>query len=279
MADIEEVLEQTIANALDEDLGLSGDITTQAVFHEDKEVSARIIAREPGTIAGLFVAAATFKLIDKNIGFVPLVDDGDEVSADEVVAEIKGNIVGVLSGERVALNFIAHLSGVATLTRKFVERAASHGVSIKDTRKTLPGLRIFEKYAVEVGGGRHHRFGLYDGVLIKDNHIKAAGGLEEAVTSARANLEPGTSIEVEAATLDEVAEALSLEADIIMLDNMDADTMREAVRMINGDALVEVSGSVTLETVEKIAELGVNYISVGALTQSAPALDVSLEIE
>jgi nicotinate-nucleotide pyrophosphorylase (carboxylating) len=277
--DVEQVLGKAIGLALDEDLGITGDITTQGVFPAKKDVVASIITRDAGVIAGMFVAAATFKLVDDNTGFVALCEDGVDVEGGQTIAQVKGDVSAVLSAERVALNFLSHMSGIATMTRRFVDKAAPYGVTIKDTRKTLPGLRIFEKYAVEAGGGIHHRFGLYDAVLIKDNHIKAAGGMTEAVTRVRGNLQGDLPIEIEASTIDEVKEALRAGVDTIMLDNMDVEMIRKAVKMIDGSALVEVSGNIVLDNVEEIAKTGVNYISVGALTHSSKALSLSLLIE
>lgn len=277
--DVEQVLGKAIGLALDEDLGITGDITTQGVFPEKQDVVASIITRDTGTIAGMFVAAATFKLVDQNTSFVALCEDGKEVDEGQTIAQVKGEISSILSAERVALNFLSHMSGIATLTRLFVDKATPYGVTIKDTRKTMPGLRIFEKYAVEAGGGMHHRFGLYDAVLIKDNHIKAAGGIAEAVSRVRDNLQGDLPVEVETSNLDEVKDALRARVDTIMLDNMDVKMIKDAVKMIDGSALVEVSGAVDLDNVEEIAKTGVNYISVGAITHSSMALSLSLLVE
>lgn len=278
LSDLERVINDIIAKALDEDLGLAGDITSEAIFPEDMEVVAQIIAKESGVIAGLFMAAAVFTAVDINTSFVPLVEDGAAVKPGDVIAQVKGNIIAVLSGERTALNFLAHMSGVATATRAFVERTESYGVAIKDTRKTLPGLRVFEKYAVQAGGGRHHRFGLFDGVLIKDNHIKLAGGITNAVEQARDRLQADMPIEIECATLDEVAHAVEAGVDVIMLDNMDIDMIKDAVRVISGEVQIEVSGGVNMDNVEEIAEAGIDFISIGSITQSAKALDLSMLI-
>lgn len=279
MESAEEILKKTIVDALEEDLGFAGDITSQAVVPSDLQGRASVRAKEEGVIAGLFVARAVFKAVDSEIEFIEDVEDGAEVKRGQRVAQIVGAVRSILAGERVALNFLAHLSGIATLTRKFADKARPFQVTIKDTRKTTPNIRILEKYAVRVGGGKSHRFGLYDAVLIKDNHIKAAGGILPAIEQAARNLRPGTKIEMEVDSLDDVTEALRGKADIIMLDNMDVASIKAAVRKIGAKALVEVSGGVTLNNVEEIARTGINFISVGAITQSAKALDFSLNLE
>jgi nicotinate-nucleotide pyrophosphorylase (carboxylating) len=275
----EDYLKRVVADALTEDLGLAGDITSQAVFPEDKPGEAVIVAKQAGIVAGLFVAEAVFKALDPDVVFDARVQDGDAVAVDQVIARIKGNILSILSCERVALNFIAHMSGVATLTRDYVEIAAMYGVKVKDTRKTLPGLRPLEKYAVLVGGGDNHRFGLYDAVLIKDNHIAAAGSIKAAVELVRTNLEGEISIEVETETLAEVEEALAAGADTILLDNMDPSAIKAAIESINGAAVTEVSGGVNLDNLADKAAAGPDYISVGSLTQAAPAFDFSMIVE
>lgn len=279
MESAEEILRKKIVAALEEDLGFAGDITSQAVVPADLQGRASIVAKEDGVIAGLFVAHAVFKGVDSEIKFTQKVEDGTEVKKGQTVAQIAGIVRSILAGERVALNFLGRLSGIATLTKKFVDKARLFQVTIKDTRKTTPEMRILEKYAVRVGGGKSHRFGLYDAVLIKDNHIRAAGGILSAIERARENLRPGTKIEVEVSNLADVIEALRAKADIIMLDNMDIASIKEAVKRIRAKALVEVSGGVTLDNVEDIARTGINFISVGAITQSAKALDLSLNLE
>lgn len=274
----EESVKKIVKEALEEDLGFAGDITSQAIIPADLEGKAEIVAKEGGVVAGLFLADAVFKAIDGRLEFHSSFEDGGEIKKGEVVATVEGSVQSILAGERVALNFLGHLSGIATLTRRFVEKTKPFRVSIKDTRKTLPALRLLEKYAVRIGGGRSHRFGLYDAVLIKDNHIKAVGGIEEAVKRARANLRKGTQIEVEAKTLHQVDEALRARADIIMLDNVDVETIKKAVKKIRAAALVEVSGGVALDKVGEIAKIGINFISVGAITQSTKALDFSLNL-
>ncbi len=272
------LVDKIIKVALDEDLGEVGDITTKAVFPEPQRSKGIILCKDSGIIAGMEIAARVFTLLDNSIIFNPRVDDGEKVQPEQVLATVEGFTQSILTGERTALNFLQHLSGIATLTHKFVERVKSYPVKIMDTRKTLPGLRAFEKYAVQVGGGFNHRLGLYDGVLIKDNHIRAAGGIAQAIKTARSHLSNEVKIEVEAETLEQVKEAIEAGADVIMLDNMDINTMLEAVKLVNKRALVEASGGVTLENVVKMAKTGVDWISVGVLTQAAPSLDISLEI-
>ena len=262
--------------ALGEDVG-KGDVTTLATVPEGKEGKAVIIAKAYGIVCGLPIAAEVFRKVDAAIRLTGLASDGEPVAPGDVVAEISGPLRGILTAERTALNFLTHLSGIATLTARFVDAVAPYRAVILDTRKTTPGWRILEKYAVRCGGGRNHRLGLYDMVLIKDNHIAACGSLAEAVRRVRA---AGVSlpIEVEVRTLAELEEALSLGVDRILLDNMDIPTLREAVARAKGKAELEASGGVTLENAAEIAACGVDYISIGTLTHSAPALDLSLEI-
>ena len=258
---------------LAEDIG-SGDVTTLALIDEDATCKAEIRAKEPGIISGLDAAAAVFA--ELGVDFRPLVDDGAHVEPGPV-AEVEGPAQGVLSGERLALNLIGHLSGIATLTRRYVDAVAGTAATILDTRKTTPGLRELEKHAVTCGGATNHRVGLYDAILIKDNHLRLAGGVSAAIERARAQ-GGGLPIEVEAETVDQVREALAAGADTILLDNMTLAELREAVSLTAGRARLEASGGVTLDTVREIAETGVDSISVGALTHSASALDVSLEV-
>ncbi|MFH1849708.1 MAG: carboxylating nicotinate-nucleotide diphosphorylase [archaeon] len=260
--------------ALNEDIG-SGDVTSRSVVPEGSRAVAEIRVKEEGIICGLSVAEEAFRRVDSAIEFKGLFCDGDRVAAGCVVAEVSGPTRGILAAERTALNFLQHLSGIATEAARY----ADLGVRVLDTRKTTPGLRELEKYAVMAGGGANHRMGLYDAVLIKDNHKAIAGGIAKAVQAARAK-NPGLGIEVEVATLDEAREALSAGADTIMLDNMDVQTMKKAVRMINKRARVEASGGVDLKSVAEIAATGVDMISVGsALTLSAKALDIALYIK
>jgi nicotinate-nucleotide pyrophosphorylase (carboxylating) len=271
-------LDRIIENALAEDIH-TGDITTLAVVRERHEVHARLTAKEPFILAGIEVASRAFRMVDPRIVFTPRFSDGDSLKSGDVIAEMLGDAASLLQGERVALNFLQRMSGVATLTARYVAAVKGSKARIVDTRKTTPGLRSVEKYAVRVGGGNNHRSGLYDGVLIKENHITAAGGISIAIARARAYIPHTMKIEVETETLAEVAEALAAGADIIMLDNMDMAAMREAVAMIAGRALVEASGGVNLETVREIADTGVDIISVGALTHSCRAMDISMLLE
>jgi len=267
-----------LKRALEEDIG-PGDVTTDWVIPAAQQSRAVISAKAPGVIAGLEVAREIFRLLDERIIFTPLVADGDAVKPKDIIARIEGPTRSILSGERVALNFLQHLSGVATLTRAFVEAVAGTQAVILDTRKTTPGLRMLEKCAVRMGGGSNHRLGLYDMVLIKDNHIEAAGSITEAVRQVREHNRASLLIEVETRNLDEVREALTLRVDRIMLDNMSCEMMRQAVALVNGRVPLEASGNVTLANVREIAETGVDYISSGSLTHSAKALDLSLSFD
>ena len=257
---------------LAEDVG-EGDLTSLAVIDEDATCAARIVVKEPGVICGLSVAAEVFDRLGATLE--PLAADGDSVESGPV-AHVEGPAQSVLAGERLALNVLGRLSGIATLTRRYVDAVDGTGAVILDTRKTTPGLRALEKHAVACGGGRNHRLGLYDGVLIKDNHLHLAGSLGAAVERSRA---AGVPVEVECDTLDQVHEALAAQVDSILLDNMRAAELREAVELAGGRVRLEASGGVTLETVRAIAETGVDFISVGALTHSARSLDVSMEVE
>ncbi len=241
--------------------------------------TATMLAKTPGVIAGLPIAAQVWALLDPAVRFEPLIDDGMYVDERVPIARVTGSARSLLSGERVALNFVQRMSGIATRTRAFVEAIADTRTQLVDTRKTTPGLRQLEKYAVRQGGGRNHRFGLADAVMIKDNHIALAGGIRQAVENARRVVPFTARIEVECENLEMVKQALDAGADVIMLDNMTVDAMREAVGFVAGRALLEASGGVTLETVKAIAETGVDFISVGGLTHSAPALDISLDVE
>lgn len=271
-------IDRIIENALAEDIH-TGDITTLAVVRQGGEARAIIKAKEEMVLAGIRVAARVFSLLDERIAFTPHFADGDLLASGDLIAELRGDASVLLQGERVALNLLQRMCGIATLTARYAEAVRGTRARVVDTRKTTPGLRVLEKYSVRVGGGTNHRTGLYDGVLIKENHIAAAGGITEAVRRARNYIPHTLKIEIETETLPQVAEALAAGADIIMLDNMDLAAIREAVALIGGRALVEASGGVNLDTIRGIAETGVDIISVGALTHSARAMDISMLLE
>lgn len=273
----ERLLNELISRALDEDIG-SGDLTTNSIVPGDIAVVGYIKAKQRGVAAGLPVAGAVFRRLDPDLQFMPRVAEGARISPGDVLAQLNGRARTVLTGERLALNFLQRLSGIATVTADLVEAVRGYSVRIVDTRKTTPGLRQLEKYAVRVGGGHNHRLGLFDAVLIKDNHIRVAGGIKQAVESARSRVPHTVKIEVETEDLNGVLEALEAGADIIMLDNMDIRTMAEAVRLINGRVPVEASGGIGAQTIDAVAATGVDIISVGALTHSAVALDISLDV-
>jgi nicotinate-nucleotide pyrophosphorylase (carboxylating) len=266
-----------IHNALKEDIG-SRDVTTDLLFPEDGGCNAIIQAKEQGIVAGLPIAKRIFRRLSKDIKWVENKRDGESIAKGDILVKIRGSKKAILAGERVALNFMQRLSGIATLTSKFVKAVEGLPVKITDTRKTAPGLRILDKYAVRTGGGHNHRMGLFDGVLIKDNHLRLTGSISEAIN--RIKKKPGVrfQIEVETSTIEEVREALVAGADIIMLDNMPLNAMRKSVEMINRRALIEASGAITLKNVRKVAETGVNIISIGSLTHSPRALDISLDL-
>lgn len=268
-------IDSIVVNALEEDIG-SGDITTDAIFPSDATCEARIISKEEGVIAGISIAKRVFQKLDQNASYSQKVEDGNRIKPGQEILRIKATVRAVLTGERLALNLLQRMSGIATATSQYVDAVKGTQTKILDTRKTAPGLRILDKYAVLAGGGHNHRFGLFDAVLIKDNHINFAGSITKAVEIVCSKYQDKYKIEVETSTLDEVKEALVVEADIIMLDNMDVSMMKEAVKIINGRALTEASGGITLNTIAGIAETGVDYISVGALTHSSPSLDISL---
>jgi len=269
------LVDQIIRNALTEDIG-TGDVTTAATILPGTVASAELVAKEDFILAGVAVAGRVFRVLDAETAFEALLGDGQTVKRGEVMAWIKGDAAVLLQGERVALNLLQRMSGVATLTAEFVQAVAGTGAVIVDTRKTTPGLRALEKYAVRMGGGGNHRMALYDGVLIKENHVAAAGGITAAVTRARSNVPHTLKIEVEVRNQDEVAEALAVGADILLLDNMDLDQLRAAVELVGDRAVTEASGGVNLETVGAIAETGVKLISIGALTHSYRAVDISM---
>ena len=271
------LVEQAVATALEEDLGGVGDITTDAIIPSDAQGEASIIVRKPGVIAGLDLAAASFKSLDPDVRFTRIVEDGSKVEAGATIARIAGKTRALLTGERTALNFFGRLSGIATLTASYVAAVEGTHAKIVETRKTTPGLRALEKYAVRCGGGTNHRFGLYDAVLVKDNHIAAAGGLAEALNAVRTAVGHLVKIEVEVDTLDQLEKVLRFPIDAVLLDNMDAGTLKRAIALVKGRVITEASGGVTLESVREIAKTGVDLISVGALTHSARSLDSSLE--
>lgn len=273
-------LNSIIKLALNEDIG-AGDITTNSIISSYKNAEAILLTKSEGIISGLEVAEKIFKLLDKKVSFKKFVNDGDRVNKNQVVALIKGTARAILTGERTALNFLQRMSGISTLTNQFVSEINHTKTKILDTRKTSPCLRYFDKYAVRVGGGINHRFGLFDMVLIKDNHIAVSGSITNAVNNCRNFLKKKKKkvlIEVETKNLDEVAEALKCSVDIIMLDNFSVAQMKKAVELINGKIKVEASGGVNLKTVKKIAETGVDFISIGAITHSVKAMDISLDI-
>ena len=265
-----------IINTLKEDI-TSEDVSTNAVMPENKNGKADLICKGDGIICGLDVFERTFKILDENAHFETEFKDGDKVKKGELIGVIYGDIKALLSGERTALNYLQRMSGIATMTREYTDELEGYSTVLLDTRKTTPNMRPFEKHAVKVGGGTNHRYNLSDGVLLKDNHIGAAGSITKAITMAKAYAPFVRKIEIETETLEQVQEAVDAGADIIMLDNMDNDTMRKAVEIIGGRAQTECSGNVTKERLKEIAEVGVDFVSCGALTHSAPIMDVSLK--
>jgi nicotinate-nucleotide pyrophosphorylase (carboxylating) len=270
-------LDRLIDLALEEDLG-PGDVTTQALIPPDLMGEAHIRAKQALVVAGLPVAARVFEKVDNEVRFEAAVTEGQEVAAGAVLARLTGPVTAILSGERVALNFLQRLSGVATFTRAMAAQVQGSTAALVDTRKTTPGWRVLEKYAVRLGGGRNHRLGLYDGVLIKNNHLAAVGSISQAVKQARAQVHHLLEIEVEVTDLAGLEEALKAGADLVLLDNMDDATLKKAVELTRGRALLEASGSMTKDRLPKVAATGVNLISMGALTHSAPAVDIHLRL-
>lgn len=271
------IVDKIIERGLLEDIG-TGDITTKSIIPSNLKAKGIIKTSEEGVVAGLGIACLVFKKLDSDITFQEKIKDGTKVARGKVLAEITGPARTILKGERVALNFLQRMSGIATITSKFCQEVKDFPARIVDTRKTTPGLRILEKYAVRMGGGYNHRFGLYDAILIKDNHIAVAGGIKSAVNSVRKQISHTVKIEVEVENISQFQEALEMKVDIIMLDNMNLDTMKEAVKMAKGKVLIEASGGITLEKARKIAQTGVDLISIGALTHSVKSLDISMEI-
>lgn len=269
------IIDEIIDRAFEEDIR-DGDATTNALFDVEEKSTAFMRVKDNGIVCGIEVAERVFRRLDDSIGWKPFFQDGDAVKNGEVLLEIDGSRRAILTGERLALNLMQRMSGIASMADRYTKARGDLPVQILDTRKTLPGLRILEKYSVAVGGGTNHRYGLFDAIMIKDNHIKLSGGITAAVEKARANNPKKLTIEVETSNLDEVEEALGLEVDIIMLDNMSTEMMQEAVKRIAGRCKVEASGGVTIERIREIAETGVDSISVGALTHSVKALDIGL---
>ena len=273
------LVDRAVLAALEEDLGLAGDLTSLATLPATANASAVLSAREPGIIAGIGLVSAAFRLIGEGVTFEPKVRDGARIAAGDVVGHVWGNARQVMSAERTALNFINHLSGIATYTRAFVDAIEGTGARICDTRKTIPGLRAFQKYAVRCGGGWNHRFALDDAILIKDNHVAVAGGAGKAYRAARAMAGHLVAIEIEVTTLDELAEVLEAGATLVLLDNMDNQTLRQAVMLNAGRARLEASGGVKLDRVRSIAETGIDYISTSQITMGAKPLDLGLDVE
>ena len=271
------LIEPIVRHAIEEDLGRAGDVTSDLIVPSERRIAARLVARKPGTVAGLIAAECAFALVDASLQTKIETADGSTVGAGTVLATVEGPARSILTAERVALNFVGHLCGVATATRALVDAVAGTRARIVCTRKTIPGLRVLEKYAVRCGGGFNHRFGLDDAVLIKDNHLVAADGIAPAIARVRAGLGHMAKIELEVDSLGQLEEALALGIDTILLDNMAPDDLKRAVALTEGRAVLEASGNVTLATVRAIAETGVDYISSGAITHSAPNLDVALD--
>ena len=271
-------IDKIILTGLKEDMPF-GDITTDNLIDDTSQSEALLIAKDTGVIAGIDIAKRVFEIVDKNVVFEKRIEDGHRVKSGDVITQIKGNTRALLKGERTALNLLQRLSGIATKTRELCEKIKDTNSKVVDTRKTTLGLRALEKYAVRVGGGNNHRFSLSDGVMIKDNHIKAAGGIKEAVKKIRKKIPHTIKIEVETETLEQVEEALEAGADIIMLDNMGVDKVRKAVKIINGSAISEASGNVNLDSIVEIAKTGVDIISVGSLTHSVSAFDISMKFK
>lgn len=269
-------VDEYILNTLKEDI-TSEDVSTNAVMPEDKNGRADLICKQDGVICGLGIFERTFKLLDENSHFETEVKDGDFVKKGQVIGVIYGDIKALLSGERTGLNYLQRMSGIATITKEYAAALEGYKTVLLDTRKTTPNMRPFEKYAVTVGGGKNHRYNLSDGVLLKDNHIGAAGSITKAITMAKEYAPFVRKIEIETETLKQVQEAVDAGADIIMLDNMDNETMKKAVELIGGRAETECSGNVTKERLKEIAEIGVDFVSCGALTHSAPIMDISLK--
>ncbi|MEP3048664.1 MAG: carboxylating nicotinate-nucleotide diphosphorylase [Roseibium sp.] len=273
------MIDEVVKSALLEDWGRAGDVTSQATIPSDAKATAVIAARKPGTLAGIGLARSAFEQTDRVLSFTELKQDGDRLAPKDIVARIEGPARALLSAERVALNFLGHLSGIATATAGFADLIAHTKADIVCTRKTTPGLRAFEKYAVKCGGGSNHRFGLDDAILIKDNHIAVAGGVTQAIQAAKKFAGHLVKIEVEVDTLEQLQEALKSAPDVVMLDNMPPEVLKKAVELAGGQVLLEASGGIEMDTVKAVAEAGVDLISSGWITHSAPVLDLGLDIE
>ncbi|MVA70146.1 carboxylating nicotinate-nucleotide diphosphorylase [Agrobacterium vitis] len=271
------IVEPLVRNALSEDLGLAGDITSMAVIPADHRSTVQIASRRDGVIAGLDASAIAFELVDPGLVMTPHVSDGAAVKAGDVLATISGSSRSLLTGERVALNFLGHLSGIATVTRQIVDAVSGTKAAVACTRKTTPGLRALEKYAVRMGGGMNHRFALYDAVLIKDNHVAIAGSISQAILRARGGVGHMVKIEVEVDTLAQLHEAMEIGVDAVLLDNMTPEQLREAVEIVAGRSITEASGGITPQTARAVAQSGVDLLSVGWITHSAPVLDIGLD--
>ena len=271
------VLDRIIKNALEEDV-INTDLTSAHTIPQESCSKAVVKVKSTGIICGLDVAKRVFEIIDSNVKFIKMLNDGDYVKSGDIAAELEGNTISLLAGERTALNFMQRMSGIATLTGEFCEKVKGTKARIADTRKTAPGLRLVDKYSVECGGGTNHRYCLSDGILIKDNHIKAAGGIKNALCAVKGKIPHTLKIEIEVSNIDEARAAIDGGADIIMLDNMMIEEMKKAVEIINGRALVEASGNISLDTIQGIAKTGVDIISIGSLTHSIKAMDISMKI-
>ncbi len=271
------VVYDLVRQALKEDIG-HGDLTTNSFISSDKIIEAKFNSREEGVLAGLPVVKSIFKMLDENIEFTSILNDGDKIVKGQDIAVVKGKARAILTGERVALNFIQRMSAIATKTNQFQEAIKPYKAKISDTRKSCPNFRIFEKYSVKAGGGFPHRFGLYDAVMIKDNHIKAAGSIKEAVKTAKQNVPHTIKIEVETENFAQIIEAVDSGADIIMFDNMSVEEMKKGVEFVNGRSITEASGTINLETINLIASSGVDYISTSAITAKAGILDIGLDV-
>jgi nicotinate-nucleotide pyrophosphorylase (carboxylating) len=273
------MLNNIVNNAIQEDLGSFGDLTSQSLENNTNEITATITTNQVGVLSGLHCAEMTFNKIDEKINFVPKLNDGDSLEINSVIASITGSALSILSAERTALNFLGHMSGIASQTRNFVNLISNTNAKILSTRKTTPGLRVIEKYAVQCGGGFNHRFGLDYGILIKDNHIKVAKGILNAVRSTEKNIPHLSNIEVEVDTIEQFRECQQLGVKYILLDNMSADQIKKCIKLNKNNSILEASGGINLKNIKDIAETGIEYISIGRLTHSSNSLDVGMHIE